>query len=562
LTDDTPYRGLVPYTEEDADWFFGRDEEREVVLANVQSARLTLFYGTSGTGKSSLLRAGVINALAREAEENRQELGTPEFATVYFRDWAGPVEANLVAEIARATSKALGREVTLDPTSLFRACQKATEELAGTLILILDQFEEYFLYHRTFGHFDDELSRIVTAGHLNVNVLISMREDSLSRLDRFKGRASMFQNYLRITHLGRESARLAILEPLDHYRKLYPERAVTMSGDLVEAVLDSVGIGKVHVGEGGRGGVHETTSQVEAPYLQLVVSRLWRDTVERGERQIEANDLLRLGGAEQIVRTHFERVVSRLSQEQQRLAAAVFHYLVTPSGSKISYSVRDLAALTEADPNAIQSLLTVLSAPNCRVLRVAETEATADVTRYEIFHDVLARAILYWRRTYLANLEREERAQEAVAQQRRQIRRILVRAAYAVLLLALSVAGVLAWRYQRVARLEKESAQRVRTLLDEARAAAAKADEQQRQARQAAEEASAKQALLLAEAQRACQATTDSAERRWERLRADLNSAQERAAVADGQAKVALSKATELRVQAAAAAKESISTKY
>ena len=55
----SPYKGLMPYTEADAAFFFGRDAEREVIIANLRAARLTLLYGESGVGKSSVLGAGV-----------------------------------------------------------------------------------------------------------------------------------------------------------------------------------------------------------------------------------------------------------------------------------------------------------------------------------------------------------------------------------------------------------------------------------------------------------------------------------------------------------------------
>src|SRR5690349_7670749 len=58
-----PYVGLSPYKEDDAGRFFGRDTERDLVIANLLTSRLTVLYGPSGVGKSSLLRAGVLPRL-------------------------------------------------------------------------------------------------------------------------------------------------------------------------------------------------------------------------------------------------------------------------------------------------------------------------------------------------------------------------------------------------------------------------------------------------------------------------------------------------------------------
>ena len=73
-----PYVGLVPFSVDDWPFFFGRDADREIITANLQAARLTLFYGPSGVGKSSVLRAGVEHHL-REQSQRDIRLGRPEF---------------------------------------------------------------------------------------------------------------------------------------------------------------------------------------------------------------------------------------------------------------------------------------------------------------------------------------------------------------------------------------------------------------------------------------------------------------------------------------------------
>src|SRR6476646_2267276 len=60
---DCPYVGLVPFDEKEAAFFFGRDREIEMIVANITAARLTLLFAPSGVGKSSVLRAGVLPRL-------------------------------------------------------------------------------------------------------------------------------------------------------------------------------------------------------------------------------------------------------------------------------------------------------------------------------------------------------------------------------------------------------------------------------------------------------------------------------------------------------------------
>ena len=80
----SPYPGLRDFREEYADFFFGRDAERQRIIGNLRVARLTLLYAESGVGKSSLLRAGVVPRI----EESAQRSGRPAGATPTSSRWS------------------------------------------------------------------------------------------------------------------------------------------------------------------------------------------------------------------------------------------------------------------------------------------------------------------------------------------------------------------------------------------------------------------------------------------------------------------------------------------
>jgi hypothetical protein len=90
----------------------------------------------------------------------------------------------------------------------------------GDLCVILDRFEEYFLYHAQEdgqGTFGVEFPRAASHPDLRVNFLISIREDSPAKLDRFKGSiANLFADYLRMD-IPTARPRAAIEKPLDQY---------------------------------------------------------------------------------------------------------------------------------------------------------------------------------------------------------------------------------------------------------------------------------------------------------------------------------------------------------
>ena len=114
-------------------------------------------------------------------------------------------------------------------------------------------------------------------GQLRVNVLLSLREDTLAALDRLKGAIpNLFGNVLRLDYLDRAAGRAAIVKPLERWSELEGE-PVTIEDALVRDVLDGVGTGRIELGPGGQGaaGGNGRAPGIEAPYLQLVMQRLW-----------------------------------------------------------------------------------------------------------------------------------------------------------------------------------------------------------------------------------------------------------------------------------------------
>ena len=439
---ESPYKGLMPYSEEDAPFFFGREDEQELIIANLMASRLTLLYGASGVGKSSVLHAGVAYRLRQLAQQNLAEHDSPELAVVVFSSWRDDPLVGLANQIENSVTQMLSGQ-TVEPVppsrSLVQILQGWTERVGGDLLIILDQFEEYFLYHPQEdgeGTFAVEFPRAVNHPDLRVSFLVATREDALAKLDRFKGRIpNLFDNYLRIDHLDRESARAAIRRPIDIYNEVSRQRApdgprISIEEELVEAVLDQVEIGRVALGETGRGVVGADTSpspteaQVETPYLQLVMERLWNEEMGKDSHTLRLTTLTSLGGAERIVRTHLDDVMNALSPTEQETAARIFYHLVTPGGTKIVHSVHDLAEFAGLERAQLTSVLDQLSSQDVRILRsVPPPLDQPDEPHFEIFHDVLAQGILDWRTRYVQAQQWEE-AERQLAGERRRVARL------------------------------------------------------------------------------------------------------------------------------------------
>jgi WD40 repeat protein len=482
LAPTSPYKGLAPFEDSDLDalLFFGRERESEVIAANLMAARITVLYGPSGVGKSSVLRAGVMHRLRREE-------GTE---LTIFSSWTGdPVRA--LVETVGGTGD-----------SLADAFLAAAAPAGGELYLILDQFEECFLYHPRGGRFAEQLADVMRRPDVRVNVLIGIREDALAQLDLLKAAIpNLLSNRLRLERLDRVAGADAILGPVNRYNGFVDRAdAVSIEPELVNEVLEEVTAGRVELSVAGRGvavnGGDE--NRIEAPYLQLVLARLWEVEAERGSHVLRRSTLGELGGAERIVHDHLERAMAALSPREKSAAASMYNFLVTPSGTKIAHGISDLAGYAAVNEHEASAVLQRLSAE--RIVR-ASSENGPSTTRYEIFHDVLADAVLAWR----ARFEAERALDEERERHRRRHRRLIVIGIVALLAVAVLAAIAIYALHQRsetqhqasVARAQQARAERSAKTANDALAKEARATQRAR-----ANERKYRQAAAQAEAER------------------------------------------------------------
>ena len=304
----SPFKGLAAFedSELDALFFFGREREAEIIVSNLLAARLTVLYGPSGVGKSSILRASVARRLREVA---------PDAEVTIVDEWSA--SADLPAPLVES-------------------------------FVILDQFEEYFLYH------DEEplLGQLLPLlARSRVHVLIALREDTLARLDAFQTRIpNVFANRLRIDHLDASAARSAIVGPLDAWNAIVSEdQRMGIEPELVDAVLEQVAAPEP-IGSPSSG-------RIEAPYLQLIMERVWEDERAVGLSVLRAETLRRLGGASAIVSTHLERALGALPPRDAAIATGALKFLVTPSRTKIAHSFGDLVDYTDESPVELQAVL-------------------------------------------------------------------------------------------------------------------------------------------------------------------------------------------------------------
>ena len=483
-----PYVGLRPFTVAEQAFFFGRRSETRVVAANLFASPLTVFYGPSAVGKSSVLQAGVIPQLRRE----------PKTAVLYFRDWAHEDYLNrLKADCAAAVALAQGSPLDIDAQlPLSQWIDAALEQFRGQLHILLDQFEEYLLYHTDFSgtSFDGELASAINRRDVGAHFLIGLREDGLAKLDRFRKRIpNLLGNTLRLRRLSIEAAREAIEGPLRVYNERQPalDQRVEIERDLVDAILEEVRAEHLSTAAtSGEGSVKNSDAavEIETTYLQLVMERLWRERMPvNGQLVMQREAFTRLGGAKAISKRHFDEHLQRLfaaSDQVDDMVCDLFAHLVTPTGSKISQKEGDILALTSVPAEQVHWFLRELVA--ARLLRVTDPPE-----RYEIFHDALAKPFLEARNAIV--LKRANEAREAelkrvqamadaqraraesealrVAEQRAANRRIK-RLAFGAIALALAAtaSAVFAWWSMNEAQTAREQAEAAQSQAERAEA--------------------------------------------------------------------------------------------
>ena len=465
---ENPWPGLSTFTEEQTAFFFGREEEVRELMRRIERKALTVLFGQSGLGKSSLLQAGVFPRLRAE-----------NFCPVYVRLDHSASAPPLTEQIKSIVFRESARAGTWTQTGIstqaedlwefFHHRDDRLQDAAGKLVvpvLVFDQFEELFTLgaaadpetRRRATAFIAELADLVenrpparlearleeSAAELDAfdfaradyRVLITLREDYLPHLESLKSAMpSLMQNRMRLTRMQASRALEAVMKP--------GEGLVTE-----EVAQQIVGFVSGHTELEG--------AEVEPSLLSLVCRELNNQRRARGEPAISTG--LLAGTRDTILREFYERTM-----EDQ--PAAVRHFiedeLLTDSGYRENIALdraRRHLADAGADPHAIDVLV------NRRLLRIEER---LDVRRVELTHDVLCSVLKSSRNVRLERealekaerLLKEQQLREAATRQALNRARKIATVCSVLLLLAAgnAIFGFLNLRRARAAEAQAEA---------------------------------------------------------------------------------------------------------
>jgi WD40 repeat protein/DNA-binding SARP family transcriptional activator len=327
-TDVCPYKGLARFETVDAGFFFGREQVVAEAIGHLVGGRFLALVGPSGSGKSSLLRAGLLHALGTGALP-----GSDQWAHSVIRPGNHPLDA-------------LG---------------DALSERREHSMLAVDQFEEVFtacpdVDERTA--FLDAITVAATAPDGATTIVIAMRADFYGRCAEHRGLASLLaSDQILVGPMDADELRRAIELPARRADLIVEEELVD------SLVSDTVG---------QPGGL---------PLLSTALLELW---THRRDRTLRSDDYLRAGGVEGAVARLAEEAFGRLDADGQAAAKRILLRLAAPGeGAEV---VRRRAQLSEfdlardADASRAMAVFT-----DARLVTVAE--GTAEVAHEALLHE-------------------------------------------------------------------------------------------------------------------------------------------------------------------------------
>jgi transcriptional regulator with XRE-family HTH domain len=315
----SPYRGLAAFTEQDAGFFFGRDQAAAQVLdkmaAHARAGRLLMISGVSGAGKSSLLRAGVLPRLA--AGGLAQLPGSRHWPCLLVTPSRTPLHqlAAPAAELAGTRLEPVLAGLRTAPgrfAGLARRAACAAPAPPGgeagaqrRLVVVADQFEQLF----TQCADEAERQAFITALHTAATpgpgagpaalVVVCVRADFEARCADYPQLAEAVQDRYLLTAMTGRQLRLAITEPA---RKA----SAQVADDLTEVLLAEM--------QTRRGAV---IGAGMLPLLSHALDQAWRQRTRTG---LTLADYERTGGLERAVAASAQRVYDQLSPARQQIA--------------------------------------------------------------------------------------------------------------------------------------------------------------------------------------------------------------------------------------------------
>lgn len=371
-----PYRGLRFFREEDAPFFFGRDAFIERLASAVDEHALVAVVGASGSGKSSVVRAGLVPRLRRRDDRKVWDIATMVPGDRPLQSLAAAIvpllepemtEVDRLREIGKLAESFGKKEISLrDVVARALLKQPGTDRL----MLVVDQWEELYTLTRdepARQRFLEEVVDATASGGLSI--VLTLRGDFFDQVINYRPLSDRLQDaVVNISRMNREELKQVIERPAEKV-------GLNFETGLVKVILDKV--------EGRPGSL---------PLLEFVLMELWK---EQQDGLLTHAAYEKLGELQGAIAAHAETIFTGLTPPERETAQRVFLRLVRP-GVEINPAEPD----AEVEPTRRRtsfaelgddSLPVVRKLADAHLLVTGRNEAT-DEEVIDLVHEALIRA--------------------------------------------------------------------------------------------------------------------------------------------------------------------------
>ena len=374
-----PFKGLEAFQQTDAHFFFGRENMIARSLKRMQETHFIAFVGASGSGKSSLVRAGILPAL-----RNGKIPSSETWRTAIFTPGAQPLESlvtRIMPYLEVDDTRTIERVIKniQDPEIVKQYVDDILDDAPSDsrLLIVIDQFEEVFTRASVAEAkmFVDTLVNVVNTPNIRIQFIITMRADFFGSLSNYPRLAQLFeqQNMVIVTEMTAANIRRAIEGPVEAVGLKYED-------GLVDRILDDV-----------------RSQPGSLPLLQYALRQLF-DKRQGAVLTHSAYD--EVGGVRRALAQHAEEIFSTLSEAQQETTRRLLLRLVEVSSS--GEATRRRVARTELkfediDESAVDEVIDILTAADSRLLITSreisteEDSSSTPIIWLEVSHEALIR---------------------------------------------------------------------------------------------------------------------------------------------------------------------------
>jgi formylglycine-generating enzyme required for sulfatase activity len=296
IAGESPYMGLRYFDTTDADLFFGREALSTELLKRVKNEAFLAIVGASGSGKSSVARAGLIPAWKRENERGVIHVITPT---------THPLE-NLAASLTRESESVTATATLMDDLSKdFRSLRLYVKKILGekNLLLLVDQFEETFTLCKELDERKAFIENLLSLADENgaARVVITLRADFYHHCFEYEGlRLKLEKHQANLGAMTQKELREAIIKPAE-------TNGWDFQPGLVDLILQDIG-----------------TEPGALPLLSHALLETWK---RRQGRTLTLQGYHEAGGVKKAITQTAENVYDNLSKEEQAIARGIFLHL-------------------------------------------------------------------------------------------------------------------------------------------------------------------------------------------------------------------------------------------